>query len=278
MKQRSARDGRAGRRLNRLARYLSIALMTPWIGACARPVQAPPDARPADVDIVDRNTGERLPVYEHAGERWVAGVPGHRYAIRVRNRASTRLLAVMSVDGLNVLSGEPAAWQQRGYVFAVGAQYDVAGWRKSNDRIAAFEFSSVPDSYASRIGRPDNVGVIGVALFREAAPPVAQLAPDTRMAPEAPEDRAAAPRSRGGLEPPMAKALQAPSLGTAHGRGETSYVELTDFERARPTPDEVITIRYDRFEALVAMGIIAQPQAPKAFPESTAQYVPDPPR
>jgi hypothetical protein len=307
MKQHCARQGRARRRLSRLASYLSIAMMTPWICACARPVQVEPPGRPADVDIIDRGTGERLPVYEHGGERWVAGVPGHRYAIRVRNRASTRLLAVMSVDGLNVLSGEPAAWQQRGYVFAAGAQYDVAGWRKSNDRIAAFEFGSVPDSYASRIGRPDNIGVIGVALFREAAPVAAQVAP------EAAEDRAAraapSPAARSGdaqgqspggnasgpmdsigelsrarpasserAESALSKStLRAPSLGTGHGRSETSIVELTEFERAQATPDQVITIRYDRYEALVAMGIIALPPSPKAFPDSTAAYVPDPP-
>jgi len=284
---RTASTGRTGRRRRRLARCLSMALLTPLLCACARPALALADSTVADVEIVDRSTGERLPIYGRAGERWVAGVPGHRYAIRVCNRSSARLLAVMSVDGLNVLSGDAAAWNQRGYVFAPGDQYDVAGWRKSNDRVAAFEFSSVPDSYASRTGRPDNVGVIGVALFREAAEAVAQAVPAPPMAPGASEHRAApsadtlarsersADAARQG---PPAKALSPlPSLGTAHGRSENSRVELTQFERARSTPDQIITIRYDRFEALVAMGIVAQPPGPNAFPDSTASYVPDPP-
>ena len=35
------------------------------------------------------------------------------------------------------------------------------------ERTAAFYFSDPSDAYASRTGRPDDLGVIGVALFRE---------------------------------------------------------------------------------------------------------------
>ena len=44
------------------------------------------------------------------------------------------------------------------------------------DEIAAFYFTSLGDSYANRTGRPDNVGVIGVALYQrkrvEPPPPI----------------------------------------------------------------------------------------------------------
>jgi hypothetical protein len=247
--------------------------------------------RMGEVEIVDRTTGERLPIYQHRGERWVAGVPGHRYAISVRNRTDARVLAVMSVDGLNVVTGETAGWDQRGYVFAPGERYDIAGWRKSQERIAAFEFAALPDSYAARTGRPENVGVIGVALFREASQPVAAILPPT---PEAPSARGATPSDSGASEESatgaraQSKADKAGAvarrsedrsrLGTAHGRGENSWVSYTDFERAQPTPDEVITIRYDRRENLVAMGAIAPPiTAPTPFPSSIAGFVPDPP-
>lgn len=87
----------------------------------------------------------------------------------------------MSVDGVNVVSGATAAWDQGGYVFYPGEQYQVTGWRKSDTEIAAFTFTESPNSYAERTGRPANVGVIGVALFRERPPlPVAaQLTPPT---------------------------------------------------------------------------------------------------
>ena len=53
-----------------------------------------------------------------------------------------------------------------------GLRVDIAGWRKNLARTAAFYFTELPDSYAARTGRPDHVGVIGVAVFRERVAPV----------------------------------------------------------------------------------------------------------
>src|SRR5271154_6560499 len=123
--------------------------------------------RIADVQVLDRNTGAILTPYRYRGEYWVAGTPGDRYSIVIRNDRGDRLLAVTAVDGINVVSGENAGWNQSGYVFAPGESYPIEGWRKSNQEIAAFEFTASPNSYAERTGRPANVGVIGVALFLE---------------------------------------------------------------------------------------------------------------
>jgi len=282
-----------------------ISALTGLLTACSSSASAGPaplqDAAPmrlGEVQIVDRSTGECLPVYGHRGERWVAGVPGHRYSIRLSNRTDARLLAVMSVDGVNVLSGETAAWDQSGYVFAPGEGYEVSGWRKSQDRVAAFEFAALPDSYAARTGRPQNIGVIGLALFREAARPVIGAFSPTPGAselkgPDAPgSDRAEAlagalaprPSSQSrqkalGAQQPWERSEQDRAhLGTAHGPAENSSVSLTEFERAQASPDQIITIRYDRRENLIAMGVIAIPRAlPNAFPSSVAGFVPDPP-
>lgn len=258
----------------------------------------------ADVAVIDRTSGERLPIYGHAGARWVAGTPGHRYAIEVRNRTGGRLLAVMSVDGVNVISGETAGWDQRGYVFAPYERYDVAGWRKSQQQIAAFEFAALPDSYAARTGRTENVGVIGIALFREMSvtppavtpsPPAVPLTPPMpQSALPAPADSAAAAAgARAGSEGsaaakvapgPASPLAEAPRrLGTAHGDTEASYVATTEFERLQPSPDEVVTIHYDRRENLVAMGVLPPPPLadhapiPVPFPLSDSGFVPDPP-
>jgi hypothetical protein len=127
----------------------------------------------ATVSVIDRDSGTQLSTYYFKGEYWVAGRPGARYAIEIRNCAAGRLLAVTSVDGINVISGATAGWGQTGYVFDPGANYQIAGWRKSDTEVADFTFTASPNSYAARTGRPANVGVIGVALFRErpAAPP-----------------------------------------------------------------------------------------------------------
>jgi len=271
--------------LPRAARPAAVALL---LSACSAVASAAGVAlapvapmRLGDVEIVDRTTGERLPIIGHRGERWVAGVPGHRYAIGVRNHSDGRVLAVMSVDGLNVVTGETAGWDQRGYVFAPGERYDIAGWRKSQERIAAFEFSALPDSYAARTGRPDNVGVIGVALFREAPRPAVSVLPQTSQSPQSLDAQAPAPTGAAQAAPERSDA-SAPEtrtrLGTAHGRGENSRVSYADFERAQASPDEIIMIRYDRRENLIAMGVIESPvAAPTPFPSSIAGFVPDPP-
>lgn len=141
----------------------------------------------ANISVIDRTTGQTLPVYRYRGEYWVAGNPGSKYSIAVNNRLGERVLAVMSVDGVNVMNGDNAATHQTGYVFNRYQRYEVAGWRKSDQEIAAFTFVASPRSYAERTGRPDNVGTIGVALFREKYEPPRYSEPQRRYS--APRDR-----------------------------------------------------------------------------------------
>jgi hypothetical protein len=257
----------------------------------------------ADVQIIDRDTGSVLPMYRSRGEYWVAGRPGARYSIMIQNHRSERLLAVTAVDGINVISGETGAWGQSGYVFSPGESYEIAGWRKSNAEIAAFNFTSADNSYAGRTGRPANIGVIGVALFleRPSRPPryesldrrseesgYAQNRIEggfdsaARAAPPSPAAAASAPKLAE-VKPSEALSYTAPAqkLGTGHGARETSYVQDTTFDRLSGTPNELIKIRYDSYENLVAMGVVpARPawQRPNPFPDSPLQrYVPDPP-
>jgi hypothetical protein len=250
----------------------------------------------ASVQVLNRDSGETLPVYRHHGEYWVAGTPGARYAVVVRNLRGERVLAVASVDGVNVISGETAAWNQTGYVFRAGESYAINGWRKSNQEIADFNFTALPDSYAARTGRPANVGIIGVALFLEKQPPVVHYPPETYRSEDSAAARSApapangtdsrlsalpAPSALAGATVGSGRLPSAESLGTGHGARESSYVSNTQFERLSETPNEVIRIRYDRMENLVAMGIVRgrpAPTEPNAFPESAvSRYVPDPP-
>lgn len=233
----------------------------------------------ADVSIYDRSEGRRLPVYWHEGRAWVVGKPGNEYQIAVRSRRGEDLLAVMSVDGINVVSGETADLRQSGYVLSPWQPLDVRGWRKSLERTAAFYFTEIHDSYAARTGRPDHVGVIGVALFQRKRfePPPHDIAPySRRSAPHASEDSAAASGAPAELQ--SHRGERDAKLGTGHGRSETSYARTTTFERASSTPAEMVTIYYDSHRNLVARGVIRGPRpyepgpAPRPFPG----FVPDP--
>lgn len=255
--------------------------------------------READVNVIDRNTGQSLPVHFHRGEYWVAGQPGAKYSIQIRNSRGSRVLAVTSVDGLNVLSGETADFGQSGYVFGSGERYGIEGWRKSDHEVAAFVFTaSSGDSYAERMGRPRDIGVIGVALFRE-KPPVPVYSPPVYSKPSnSRKSESQAPAANQSLKDesldrsskkmsPTAEAaatttpapMPSPKLGTAHGERERSVVSHTQFVRKSERPDEIIRIRYDSHVNLVARGVIPSPSylpGPNAFPGSPMGYVPDP--
>ena len=249
-----------------------------------------------DVDVIDRDTGATLPVHRHNGEWWVAGRPGARYAIQVRNTSGQRVMGVMSVDGVNVITGDTAAWDQSGYVLSRTQNAQITGWRKSNDEVAAFHFTALPYSYAARTGRPDNVGVIGLAVFREQyTPPPSPppMRPMPRYEPSLREDAPASRAAPGAMAEAAPEAAardsaqaqkSAPRLGTGHGERETSYSSNTSFDRRANRPDEVISIRYDSRDNLIAMGILPAhgrnpPVRPDAFPESpNARFTPDPPR
>ena len=263
-------------------------MLTRWIAAAALLCLSLPTyalGSLVDVQVIDRASGETLPMYWHNGRWWVPGKPGARYAVALTNRTGARTLAVVSVDGVNVVSGESAAPDQTGYVLSRGQFAQITGWRKDMTRVAAFEFTALEQSYAARTGRPDNIGVIGVAVFRErprpSTPPPAVLRQESsRDAGAAPAPAAEANASASDSVRSRADEAQSKEqrLGTGHGRNERSPTSYTDFERAQATPDELIAIHYDSRDNLLAMGVIPRPRSlPNPFP-ATAGFVPDPPR
>jgi hypothetical protein len=233
----------------------------------------------ADVTIYDRADQRVLPLYYHDGRYYVVGKPGNEYQVNIRNQQPGEILAVVSVDGVNAVSGETAEWSQTGYVLSPYTSFDIPGWRKSLRHVAAFFFTEIDNSYAARTERPDNVGVIGVAVFRKKPVPAAVRPLYREDAASVRHDAPAAGAVAGMVDPSRtneAVPLAEKSLGTGHGKSETSVVRYTDFERASATPDEVIAIYYDSYRNLVAQGVIRDtPRValPNPFPH---QFVPDP--
>lgn len=281
------------------ARTLRVA--TALILSCAFCASLPAAAggNLVDVRVVDRTRGVELPVVRHQGQLYVAGTPGSEYAVMLRNRTGGELLAVLSVDGVNAVSGETARADQAGYVLQPRQSAEIRGWRKDLQRTAAFHFTTLTESYAARTGRPDDVGVIGVAVFRPAAPPPIAIAPrqpyrsasadavepPLAQRPQSPAVGASSPasaaRAADGAPASAAAesaAAQASPLGTGHGRTERSPVREARFERASTVPDEVVTIFYDSRANLVARGILPPQLAPVArAPQPFPGFVPDPP-
>ena len=243
--------------------------------------------RLANIDIYDRNERRSLPVYWHQGKAYVVGKPGSEYRIVVRNQANADVLAVVSVDGINVITGETASPQQSGYVIELAQSMHIAGWRKSMERTAAFYFTSLGDSYAARSGRPNHVGVIGVALYRRMAN-MMPIGPDDpgfpNAAPYAPPSASGSANRDRAESPLLARPAPAEkSLGTGHGRSENSSANYVGFERRTALPEEQMAIFYDTYANLVARGAIPgnsqrEPQPFPAAPQPEGRFVPDPRR
>lgn len=235
------------------------------------------DTGPVHLTVIDRDSGQALTQHRQDGQRWIAGQQGHRYSVRLRNGSAERVLVVLSVDGLNAISGEVAAPDQTGYVLNPWQTTDIHGWRKSADEVAQFVFTDPDRSYAARTRRPANIGVIGVAVFHEAGRVSMAVAPaaagsDAKARPQARSSSMESARVTGSTAP-------APQLGTGHGQREQSRVRNTSFERDTPYPAQQVQVRYDSERNLVARGIISRVNTPvrdepQAFP---GQYVPDPP-
>jgi hypothetical protein len=238
----SRKPGRWGRSVWGL--ILAAAIGAAGLGGASRA-----KADPVDLSVVDRDTGRPLKVWRHEGRLYIAGRPGSRYSLRVTNNTGSRVLVVLSVDGVNIISGETADYDQRGYIFKPYESYDLSGWRKSESQVAAFLFAPLPRSYAALTGRPGNVGVIGMAVFREKPLPPPPPPPPPMSA------MRAAPAPDSGVDDVAVTAQRrSEKLGTGHGEIEQSEVTIEPFERASALPQFVRRIDYDSYENLSAVS------------------------
>ncbi len=298
---------RAWIRRRHAALCLAGALLLAQLPACATRLHA--DGQPVSMSIVDRETGQVMTAYRMDGRTYVAGRPGSRYAVRLANLTGGRVMVVLSVDGVNVITGETASVGQTGYVLDPWQSYDIAGWRKSDTAIASFVFAALDESFAARTGRPGNVGVIGMAAFLEKPEPQAmrqrhdppttadrfgsvgkaesrvdaanaQAGAGNVAQPATPAGRSADSQAAGEIAPSAtAQLARTERLGTGHGQREWSVSRRTCFEKRSSTPQDVVEIAYDSHANLVLAGVIPAPTAQaRAFPsDGLRSFVPDPP-
>jgi hypothetical protein len=244
-----------------------------------RPWRPPePVAVPAVSVSLQSEDGHGLTTVRHRGQTFVAGERGERYEILVTNNTASRVEVVVSVDGRDVVSGKLGDFtKNRGYVLEPFGSVVIDGFRTSLERVAAFRFSGVGDSYTARKGTPQHAGVIGVAVFHERAPH--RLADGTLAVPEAratggSRARPGASKNKGNSSSKDAKApSSAPrldvdesrevsnELGTEFGEQRHSAVREVGFVRAsQRRPDFTTKLRYDSARGLAARGIPIEPE------------------
>jgi hypothetical protein len=107
--------------------------------------------------------------YIHNNDRFIEGRNGSEFSLRIKNPFTySRVMAVISVDGLSILDGEPASDKSTGYLIYGNQSVDIGGWRISDSEIRKFFFTKVGGSYNAKSGGDtSNVGVIAIKFFAE---------------------------------------------------------------------------------------------------------------
>jgi len=230
------------------------------------------------VDVQMVVDGSTAPLYSRRGQwdrSYFQAFAGHNYSIRLHNLTSDRIGVLITVDGLNVVSGDRTSLgnNEAMYVLDPYETTNIRGWRTSLDEVRRFVFVDEERSYASRTDQANgDMGWIRVVTFTENKPLRAwgqirslyrggggEPAPDN-SSPQGSEDsraqqapRAAAPN---GASRDEAKgyADNESAPGTGWGDRSRDPVNRTVFN-ANATASDMIVLRYEYESGLRALGI-----------------------
>ncbi|MDT7605275.1 MAG: hypothetical protein QOF61_3272 [Acidobacteriota bacterium] len=230
---------------------------------------------PFEVEVLVH--GSPLEQFPARGRVYVEAVVGAEYELRIRNPLPVRVAVALSVDGLNTIDARrTTARDASKWVIAPYGTITISGWQMSQTHARRFYFTSERDSYASKLGRAEDLGVISAVFFRERAsysevvpPPRPSGTPERRAESERKSEPAPSQSSQsaGALGAGRAKdravapqsdddELAATGIGRAVGN-DVRWVNL-DLERE---PSANVTLRYEYRPALVRLGVLPRPEA-----------------
>jgi hypothetical protein len=263
--------------LSRIAPFLlaGAALTPPALAHPRGLFETPADLVAVSVEL-DGQPASLYPAPDGSGRFYLEARKGSRYSVVLANRTGERIGVVLTVDGLNAISGERDTGRGRMYVLDPWQRTTVQGWRTSLQEVRRFTFVDERASYAARSGKAnEKMGWIEVAAYRErrafvrAAPrPV-----PPRLEPYEVEDESAGKEEARAQSPARDSAeAAAPSVlggararsypGTGWGPRTDDPVVLVSFDPERE-PGERVALRYEYRPALVALGVL-----PRRLPPS----------
>ena len=117
-------------------------------------------------DIIVNNSLIHKYLEPETNKIFVEGRKGSEYSLRISNNTNIKKRLVVSVDGLNVLTGD-TNWDKAYVVDAYGV-IDIPGWRINKDKVAKFVFESKSGAYNQE--SQQNIGVIGVMEYDKIQP------------------------------------------------------------------------------------------------------------
>ncbi|MGZ5446267.1 MAG: hypothetical protein ACXW5U_31500 [Thermoanaerobaculia bacterium] len=193
--------------------------------------------------------GSPLHEYVHRGTTYIEATRGREFTIRLRNPTAQRVAVALSVDGLNTIDAKHTdAWGASKWVLEPYETAEISGWQVSDRAARRFYFTGERDSYGTKLGQTQNLGIIEAVFYRERVP------------------RYSEHRDQRGT-------LPAPATGSSHARPEASAPPSDDYaatgmgRRTRNRVEEVaidlerspiaaVAIRYEFRPQLVKLDVL----------------------
>ena len=217
--------------------------------------------------------GYPLDQYPARGRVYVEAVEGAEYALRISNPLPDRVAVALAVDGLNTIDARhTTARGASKWVIQPYSSITIAGWQMSSTHARRFYFTTERDSYAAKLGRAEDVGIITAAFFRERRPVTIITPPHPR-----PLENERGEASKDKSNAPAARAERGQSAGQGRDRAaapvpyESDDYAATGIGRAvdhdvrwtnmdlEDQPAAVVALRYEYRPALVRLGILPRP-------------------
>jgi hypothetical protein len=131
--------------------------------------------------------GKPVREYFKNGRFYIEAKDGTEYSLKLKNHSHKKIMAVVSVDGIDVIKGKNAAEVTSGYVVNPYSTLNVVGYRIDDNNSVTFKFSDGKNSYATQVENnfdpkklekvqkgdeppSRNNGVIGVRIWEEKTP------------------------------------------------------------------------------------------------------------
>lgn len=243
-----------------------IILIAVLIAGCAMADTAKNSGRLASVEVITDRGDVRAA--HRDGHTFFSAPIGCEYSIVVRNHTGRRIVAITTVDGLNVVDRSKGNWDGSGYVIDPYSKVEIKGFRRQDEFQFSerFTFNEARFSLAKRIGDVHNVGVIGVAVFEEYVPP-----------PPKPVQYSASSGFHDECARESAPTAMKSRAGTEAGRTVNDPVRRVNFRRATDQPAEILAMFYDTESNLISQGILPPPFDPppagflSPFPQNYAK-------
>ena len=250
---------------------ISVSSVSAPLGAWAQDRRNAPITRYGSFEVEVLVAGSPLEALYGRGRRYVEAREGAEYEVLVRNPLPVRVAVSLSVDGLSTIDARrTSSWDASKWIIEPYGTIRISGWQMSSNRARRFYFTSERDSYATKLGRASDLGVITAVFYREQTPRPYPVTPPPYYDEErvGPRNRSEAPAERNAGERGEDKSKSAGrGAATAQPRRDDDYAatgigrsvdhDVTWIQmRLERTPAAEVTTRYEYRDALVRLGVL----------------------